>query len=126
MTAWYECIKRTARRVRVRIVQLERDALDEVAQVVRAADDVRVRRRGSAAHSDGPAVRVIGRGRSIALARGEHGRGVAVDERAVDADALGDGVSDGQERTARRAHSDADALCVGHGRLRGADWRRLA
>ncbi len=58
LTARHECIKRTARRVRVRIVQLERDALDEVAQVVRAADDVRVRRRGGAAHSDGPAVRV--------------------------------------------------------------------
>ncbi len=52
---------------------------------------------------------------------GEHGRGVAVDERAVDADALGDVVSDGQERTARGAHSDADALCVGHGRLRVAE-----
>ena len=69
-------------------MQLERDALHEIAQVVRPAHDLRVWRGRRAANRDGPAVGVVRGGERLALLGREHDRGVAVDDGAVYAESL--------------------------------------
>ena len=64
-------------------MQLEGDPLDEVAQVVRAADDVRVRCGRRAAYGDRPAVGVVGARERLPLFRGQDVGRVPVDYRTV-------------------------------------------
>ena len=63
-------------------MQLERDALDEMGQIIRPADDVGIRLGCRAAHCDGPAVGVIvdSFGQALALLQGEGRCGAAIDD----------------------------------------------
>ena len=105
----------TAGGVGVGVMELEGDALDEVADVVCAADDGGVGEGGGAADGDGPAVGVV-RGRELlAVFLGEDDGGVAVDDGAVDGDALG-WVRVSRRRRRRRRRGDSDGPLRGRGR----------
>jgi len=69
-------------------VQLERDPLDEIADVVGSSDLVRVWRRCSASNRDSPAMCVVWRRQSITLLLRECYGSVAIDDGSVDAEAL--------------------------------------
>lgn len=71
-------------------MQLERYTLDEMADIVRAANGVLPSRRCRAAHGDGPCVRVVwgGRSQGLALLRGENRGSISVDDWAVDVKTL--------------------------------------
>ncbi len=73
----------TSVRVGIRIVQLERHPLDEVAEIIRTSNNIRVRCRRSAAHGDRPAVGVVGTRERLPLLRGQDDRSVSIDYRTV-------------------------------------------
>jgi len=75
-------------RVGIGVVQLERDAFDEVGKVVGAAYHVGARRGRRAANCDSPTVGVVRRAERLAFNGSEHNRGVSIDNRAMNQETL--------------------------------------
>lgn len=69
-------------------MEFECHTANEIAKVVRAAHDIRVFCRCSAAHSDGPTMGVLARGMRLAFFRSQHNGGVSIYDRSVDRKAL--------------------------------------
>lgn len=72
----------------VGIMKLECDTLYKIAQVICAADDVRVGDGRSASDCHCPAVSVVGRAQGLTFLRREHNRSVAIDDGTLDTQAL--------------------------------------
>jgi hypothetical protein len=69
-------------------VKLERYAANEIAEVVRAPDDIRVLCGRGAAHRDGPTMGVLTRGMGFAFFGGQNDGGVSIYEGSVDRESL--------------------------------------
>lgn len=75
--------------IRIRIMQLERDPLYKVSQIICSPHSIRVGHRGGAPYGDGPPVGMIGMRELVPLFLGQCPRSVSIDDRTVYCHSLG-------------------------------------